>query len=76
MPSTLLGRPLKKASSPVVEQPSSRYEGLRAVKARGDEAVGANIIGRALAEPLRQIASNAGWEGSVVVERVKTGRRH
>ncbi|MGI6037981.1 MAG: chaperonin GroEL [Limnochordia bacterium] len=46
-------------------------KGLEQLKLEGDEAVGANIIGRALAEPLRQIASNAGWEGSVVVERVK-----
>jgi len=37
----------------------------------GDEAVGVNIVRRALEEPLRQIAQNAGQEGSVVVERVK-----
>ena len=36
-----------------------------------DEKVGAMIIRRALEEPLRQIAENAGYEGSVVVERVK-----
>jgi chaperonin GroEL len=36
-----------------------------------DEKVGASIIRRALEEPLRQIAENAGYEGSVVVERVK-----
>ena len=41
------------------------------VKAEGDEKVGVNIIKRALEEPLRQIARNAGLEGSVVVERVK-----
>ena len=38
----------------------------------GDEAIGVDIIRRALTEPLRQIASNAGLEGAVVVERVKT----
>lgn len=38
----------------------------------GDEAVGAAILRRALTEPLRQIAANAGLEGAVVVERVKT----
>jgi chaperonin GroEL len=38
----------------------------------GDEAVGANIVKRALEEPLRQIAFNAGHEGSIVVENVKT----
>lgn len=37
----------------------------------GDEKIGAAIVRRALEEPLKQIATNAGWEGSVVVERVK-----
>ncbi|HKL42404.1 MAG TPA: chaperonin GroEL [Clostridia bacterium] len=37
----------------------------------GDEQTGAMIIKRALEEPLRQIAENAGLEGSVVVEKVK-----
>lgn len=37
----------------------------------GDEMTGAQIIERALEEPLRQIANNAGLEGSVVVENVK-----
>ncbi len=37
----------------------------------GDEAVGVDILRRALTEPLRQIANNAGLEGAVVVERVK-----
>jgi chaperonin GroEL len=41
-----------------------------AVKAEGDEAVGVAIIRRALEEPLRQIAANAGHEGPVVVARV------
>jgi chaperonin GroEL len=39
--------------------------------AQGDEKAGATIVRRALEEPLKQIANNAGWEGSVVVERVK-----
>ena len=38
----------------------------------GDEKTGANIILRALEEPLKQIAENAGLEGSVIVEHVKT----
>jgi chaperonin GroEL len=38
----------------------------------GDEGVGVAIMRRALTEPLRQIATNAGLEGSVIVERVKT----
>ena len=38
----------------------------------GDEKTGGNIIVRALEEPVRQIAENAGFEGSVVVSQVKT----
>jgi chaperonin GroEL len=41
------------------------------VEALGDEATGVNILRRALEEPLRQIAANGGWEGSVVVEAVR-----
>ena len=41
----------------------------------GDEKVGAMIAKRALEEPLRQIAENAGLEGSVVVERSKPATR-
>jgi chaperonin GroEL len=42
------------------------------LKLEGDEATGANILRRALEEPLRQIATNAGAEGSVVVEKVRS----
>jgi len=45
---------------------------LDSVQAEGDEAVGVNIVRKALTEPLRQIARNAGFEGSVIVERVKS----
>ncbi len=38
----------------------------------GDEAIGVDIVRRALEEPLRQIANNAGAEGSVVVQEVKS----
>ena len=44
---------------------------LEAVKVEGEEKLGVNILRRALEEPLRQIAINAGKEGSVVVEEVK-----
>ncbi|MDR0356433.1 MAG: chaperonin GroEL [Deltaproteobacteria bacterium] len=44
---------------------------LDAIKADGEENQGVNIIRRALEEPLRQIAINAGHEGSVVVEKVR-----
>jgi chaperonin GroEL len=41
------------------------------LKLPGEEQIGVNIIKRAVEEPIRQIANNAGWEGSVVVEKVK-----
>ena len=41
------------------------------LKLEGDEKIGANIVKRAIEEPLRQIAQNAGLEGSVVVQRIK-----
>jgi chaperonin GroEL len=41
------------------------------VKAEGDEAVGVAIVRRALEEPLRQIAQNAGHEGAIVVAKVR-----
>src|SRR3546814_1261845 len=40
-----------------------------------DENTGINLIKRAIEEPLRQIVENAGGEGSVVVQRVKEGKR-
>ena len=46
----------------------SAVEGL---KAEGDEMTGINIVKRALEEPVRQIAENAGKEGSVIVEKLK-----
>ncbi|HNX29842.1 MAG TPA: chaperonin GroEL [Syntrophomonadaceae bacterium] len=42
-----------------------------AVEAEGDEMTGVKLVKKALEEPLRQIANNAGVEGSVVVEKVK-----
>ena len=47
-------------------------EPLSKLKLAGDDQLGVNIVKRALEEPLRQIANNAGMEGSVVVEKVKT----
>jgi len=44
---------------------------LNKLKVSAEEKVGVDIIKRALEEPLRQIATNAGLEGSVVVERIK-----
>jgi chaperonin GroEL len=42
-----------------------------ALKEKGDVQTGINIVLRALEEPVRQIAKNAGKEGSVIVERLK-----
>jgi chaperonin GroEL len=44
---------------------------LEKLKLEGDQQIGANIVKRALEEPARQIAENAGKEGSVIVERLK-----
>jgi chaperonin GroEL len=44
------------------------------IKAEGDEAVGISIVRRALEEPLRQIAANAGYEGAVVVSKVREAK--
>jgi chaperonin GroEL len=43
----------------------------RAEKLEGDEATGARIVAKAVEEPLKQIAVNAGMEGGVVVEKVR-----
>jgi chaperonin GroEL len=45
--------------------------GLKNLKLEGDQQIGIDIVKRALEEPIRQIANNAGVEGSVVVEKVK-----
>src|SRR5687767_6719313 len=48
---------------------------LEKMELTGDELIGCNIVRRALEEPLRQIVNNAGLEGSVIVERVKTEKK-
>src|SRR5436190_8815978 len=45
---------------------------LETLKLEGDEKVGAQIVRRALEQPIREIVENAGLEGSVVVEKVKS----
>jgi len=47
------------------------YNKVASIEAEGDEATGINIVLRAIEEPVRQIAHNAGLEGSVIVERLK-----
>jgi chaperonin GroEL len=46
-------------------------KGLEGLKAEGDLQIGVSIVKRALEEPIRQIANNAGQEGSIVVEKAK-----
>ncbi len=47
---------------------------LEKLRVRDDEAIGVNIVKRALEEPLRQIAQNAGHEGALVVGRVRESK--
>ena len=49
-------------------------EALNQLEFQGEEAYGLAIVKRALEEPIRQIANNAGHEGAVVVDLVKNGR--
>jgi chaperonin GroEL len=46
-------------------------DGLRDLKLEGDEQIGVRILMRAIEEPMRWIAANAGHEGSIVVQRVR-----
>ncbi|MBZ0253862.1 MAG: chaperonin GroEL [Candidatus Methylomirabilis sp.] len=47
---------------------------LSSLKLKGDQALGVAIVRRACEEPLRQIAGNAGLEGSIVAEKVREGK--
>ncbi|MDY6879263.1 MAG: chaperonin GroEL [Desulfatiglans sp.] len=49
-------------------------KGIEKTSLDGEEQLGLNIIKRALEEPVRQIANNAGFEGSVVVQKVMEGK--
>jgi chaperonin GroEL len=49
-------------------------KGLEKAEFIGEEQMGANIIKRAMEEPIRQIANNAGFEGSVVVQKAMEGK--
>jgi chaperonin GroEL len=50
----------------------SAQPGLDKLDLEGDEATGARLVRKALEEPIKQIAENAGMEGGVVVEKVRT----
>jgi chaperonin GroEL len=47
---------------------------LEKLKLHDDEAIGVNIVKRALEEPMRQIAHNAGHEGAVIVGRIRDSK--
>ena len=47
---------------------------LAGIEAEGDEAIGVSIVQKAIEAPLRWIATNAGQEGAIVVERVREGK--
>jgi chaperonin GroEL len=51
-------------------------EKLGELKLKGDEKTGAEIVRRALVEPIRQLAVNAGEDGSIVIEKVRSGDRN
>ena len=53
----------------------SAIKALDAVDLEGDEGTGVRILRRALEEPMRRIAINAGQDGSVIVQEVKTNRK-
>jgi chaperonin GroEL len=52
----------------------STIEALEALKLTGDERVGAMIVRRAIEAPMRQIATNAGLDGAVVVQNVRSNK--
>jgi len=52
----------------------STIDALEALKLEGDERVGAMIVRRAIEAPMRQIATNAGLDGAVVVQNVRQGK--
>ena len=49
-------------------------QALEGLKLKGDQRIGVNIVRRALEEPMRWIAQNAGFEGSIVVQKVREAK--
>ena len=49
-------------------------DALSKMKVKGDQKLGVKVVMRAIEEPLRQIANNAGMEGSVVIDKVKSAQ--
>jgi chaperonin GroEL len=44
---------------------------IESAKAEGDEKIGVDIVRRACEEPIRQITGNGGWEGAIVIEKIR-----
>ncbi len=49
-------------------------DALEKMRIKADQKLGVKVVMRAIEEPLRQIANNAGFEGSVVIDKVKNGK--
>jgi len=47
---------------------------LDGLKGEGDEKIGINIVRRACEEPVRQITGNGGWEGAIVIEKIRADK--
>jgi len=47
---------------------------LAGLKAEGDDKIGIDIVKRACEEPVRQIAGNGGWEGAIVIEKIRANK--
>jgi chaperonin GroEL len=66
---------VERASSPAAaSRCCARQSVAREAEAHGDERIGADIVRRALEAPMRQIAANAGVDGSIVVQNVRANK--
>ena len=69
------GRQLKKVLSRVAVWPWCAAWMLSSkMRIKADQKLGVKVVMRAIEEPLRQIANNAGFEGSVVIDKVKNAK--
>ncbi|MEO8028648.1 MAG: chaperonin GroEL [Bryobacteraceae bacterium] len=51
-------------------------DSLSTLKLEGDEKIGVDIIRRACEEPVRQISGNAGFEGAIIIEKIRANKDH
>jgi chaperonin GroEL len=47
---------------------------LATLKSEGDEKIGVDIVRRACEEPVRQIVGNGGWEGAIIIEKIRANK--